>query len=60
MWLGQGPFVLWDIASSENQLVDVMRPFSLGGRIALLRSRPQSDQAKATGARGPKGSTHGT
>ena len=36
MWLGQGPCVLWDIASSENGLIDVTRPFSLRGWTTLL------------------------
>jgi hypothetical protein len=59
MWLGQGPFLLWDIASSENRLVDVLRPFSLRGHTALLVSRPLSGDVKASGKPSTHGPAHG-
>ena len=59
MWLGQGPFLLWDIASSENRLVDVTRPFSWRGHTALLVSRPRSNPVNPSGKPAPRGSTHG-
>ncbi len=60
MWLGQGPFLLWDIASSENRLVDVMRPFSWRGGTTLFVSRPRSDHVNASGKPAPQGSADGT